>query len=102
MSTTILLTGATGYVGGRLLGRLEREDLSVRCLTRRREAVERLAAPSSEVVVGDLLDPDSLTAAMADVEIAYYLVHSMNATGRFEDLKPGRTTRPTAARATVA
>lgn len=86
MSATILLTGATGYIGGRLLGRLEREDLRVRCLTRRHQAVERLAAPSSEVVVGDLLDPDSLTAAMADVEIAYYLVHSMNATGTFEDL----------------
>jgi uncharacterized protein YbjT (DUF2867 family) len=70
MSATILLTGATGYVRGRLLRRLEREDVRVRCLTRRRQAVQRLAAPSSEVVVGDLLDPDSLTAAMADVDIA--------------------------------
>ena len=86
MSTTILLTGATGYVGGRLLRRLEREEVRVRCLTRHREAVERLAAQSSEVLIGDLLDPDSLTAAMADVDIAYYLVHSMNATGSFEDL----------------
>ena len=52
MSRTILLTGATGYIGGRLLRRLEREDLTIRCLTRRPEAVERIAALSSEVVVG--------------------------------------------------
>jgi thioester reductase-like protein len=38
MSATILLTGATGYVGERLLGRLEREDLMVRCRSRCREA----------------------------------------------------------------
>ena len=86
MSRTILLTGATGYIGGRLLRRLEREDLTVRCLTRRPEAVERIAALSSEVVVGDVLDRESLTAAMASVEIACYLVHSMNAKGGFEDL----------------
>jgi len=48
MKRTVLLTGATGYVGGRLLQRLEREDVRVRCLTRRRAAVERRAVPSSE------------------------------------------------------
>jgi uncharacterized protein YbjT (DUF2867 family) len=86
MPATILLTGASGYVGGRLLRRLEDEGRRVRCLTRRPEVLHSRTAPGSEVVVGDLLEPESLTAAMADVQIAYYLVHSMDASGNFEEL----------------
>jgi uncharacterized protein YbjT (DUF2867 family) len=86
MSVRILLTGATGYIGGRLLRRLEREDLRVRCLSRSPEALQGRAAAPTEIVEGDLLDPESLAAAMADVQIAYYLVHSMDARGGFEEL----------------
>ncbi|HWF35465.1 MAG TPA: SDR family oxidoreductase [Solirubrobacteraceae bacterium] len=86
MSATILLTGATGYVGGSLLCRLEREGSRVRCLTRRPHALEGQTAPTTEVALGDLLEPASLSAAMADVDTAYYLVHSMDAAGSFEEL----------------
>jgi uncharacterized protein YbjT (DUF2867 family) len=76
---TILLTGASGYVGGRLLQRLEEEHRKVRCLTRRPSALAGRVAPTSEIVAGDLLRPDSLAPAMRGVQVAYYLVHSMGA-----------------------
>jgi uncharacterized protein YbjT (DUF2867 family) len=85
-ASAILLTGATGYVGGSLLRRLEGEGRRVRCLTRHPEALNRCSVPGTEVVLGDLLEPESLIAAMTDVEIAYYLVHSMDAPGSFEEL----------------
>jgi uncharacterized protein YbjT (DUF2867 family) len=83
---TILLTGATGYVGGRLLCRLEAGRHRVRCLTRRPHLLERRTAATTELFEGDLLDPGSLTLAMRDVDTAYYLVHSMAAGGDFEVL----------------
>jgi len=76
---SILLTGATGYVGGRLLRRLEREDARVRCLARRPDFLRPRVAPETEVVGGDVLDAASLKDAMQDVDVAYYLVHSMAA-----------------------
>ncbi len=85
--TTVLLTGATGYVGGRLLRRLEtRARHRIRCLTRRPEALVRRTAPGTEVCAGDLLQPESLARALRDVHTAYYLVHSMDAPGDFEAL----------------
>jgi uncharacterized protein YbjT (DUF2867 family) len=60
---TILLTGATGYIGGRLLRRLQETDRQVRCLTRRPEVLAGRIAPATRVVVGDLLDRDSLEIA---------------------------------------
>jgi uncharacterized protein YbjT (DUF2867 family) len=83
---TILLTGASGYVGGCLLRRFEHDGLRVRCLTRRPEVLRREAAAGTEVVLGDVLEPESLAPAMEGVEIAYYLVHSMDAAGSFADL----------------
>jgi len=82
----ILLTGASGYVGGRLLARLERSGHAVRCLARRAEYVRAIAAAGTGVVEGDLLDPSSLDDALSGVQTAYYLVHSMDAQGRFESL----------------
>ncbi len=73
----ILLTGATGYVGGRLLPLLEKRGDHVRCLARRPEILKPRVGPRTEVFGGDLLNPASLAAAMAGVETAYYLVHSM-------------------------
>jgi uncharacterized protein YbjT (DUF2867 family) len=83
-SRLVLLTGATGYVGGRLLRRLEERGERVRCLTRRLGAL----APGRDttmVVVGDVLDGESLHAALRGVEAAYYLVHSMGSAGSFEE-----------------
>src|SRR5579862_2995828 len=79
-----LLTGATGYVGGRLLRRLERDGLQVRCLCRDPEALRWRVAPGTEVVRGDLLEPASLGAALSGVDTAFYLVHSMRAGPEFE------------------
>ncbi len=71
----ILLTGATGYVGGRLLHALLERGERVRCLARRPEALS--AAPGLETVAGDALDTDSVRRALDGVETAYYLIHSL-------------------------
>jgi uncharacterized protein YbjT (DUF2867 family) len=85
--STVLLTGATGYVGGRLLPRLEvNPRLSVRCMTRRPDVLGGRAASRTELVRGDVLDPESLAAAMGEVDTAYYLVHSMGSGSDFEEL----------------
>jgi uncharacterized protein YbjT (DUF2867 family) len=83
----VLLTGATGYVGGRLLRALEQTPRRVRCLARRPEYLRPKVADSTEVVGGDLLDPATLPAAMAGVSTAYYLVHSMGAKGDFDEVE---------------
>ena len=80
----ILLTGATGYVGGRLLAALEEAGRQVRCLARRPEHLAGRVGPGTEVMAGDVLDPASLERALAGADIAYYLVHSMGSTGDFE------------------
>jgi uncharacterized protein YbjT (DUF2867 family) len=79
-----LLTGATGYIGGRLLGALERDGRRVRCLARNPDFLRSRASPTTEVVGGDVLDASSLAPAMRNVETAYYLVHSMASAGGFE------------------
>ena len=81
----ILLTGATGYVGGRLLRALEQAGHRVRCLARRPESLKGRVAGTTEVVAGDVLDRGSLLAAMAGVRVAYYLVHSMDSPGAFDE-----------------
>jgi uncharacterized protein YbjT (DUF2867 family) len=82
----ILLTGATGYVGGRLLKALEAQGHNVRCMVRQPSRLIARMGPRTEVVAGDVLDPASLCAALAGVDVAYYLVHSMGSSGSFEDL----------------
>ena len=84
-SRLILLTGATGYVGGRLLKALEAQGRRVRCLARRPEFLQPRVAEFTQVAGGDVLDPPSLASAMEGVETAYYLVHSMASGGAFED-----------------
>ena len=79
------LTGATGYIGGRLLSMLERRGHRVRCLTRRTEALQNRVAPITEVVYGDVLDPASLSTGLKGVRTAYYLVHNMAAGDDFEE-----------------
>ena len=81
----ILLTGATGYVGGRLLPALEQQGHRLRCLARRPEYLKPKVADDTEVVAGDALDRGSLDAAMSGVKAAYYLIHSMGSSGPFEE-----------------
>jgi len=78
----VLLTGATGYVGGRLLRRLEERGELVRCLVRRPTALASLGE-GTVAVPGDVLEPASLRSAMRGVDTAYYLVHSMGSSEGF-------------------
>ena len=82
----VLLTGATGYVGGRLLPALETAGYSVRCIARRPEFLEHRVGPTTDVVQGDCLERVSLDVAMDGMDTAYYMVHSMGSGGDFEDL----------------
>ncbi len=82
----VLLTGATGYVGGRLLPLLEGLGGPVRCLTRNPAKLAGRVAESTEVVAGDVLDADTLASALQGVETAYYLVHLMSGSDDFERL----------------
>jgi uncharacterized protein YbjT (DUF2867 family) len=73
---TVLVTGATGFIGRRLVSALADEGFRVRAMVRRPQA---LVPEGVETVVADLLEPLSLDAALAGVDTAYYLVHSMAA-----------------------
>jgi len=81
---TVLLTGASGYVGGRLLPLLEKRPLIVRCLVRKPEKLRPLVGSSTELVQGDVLEPSTLTASLEGVHTAYYLVHLMSGSSNFE------------------
>ena len=81
----IFLTGATGYVGGRLLSVLQRYGYRIRCVARRPENLCSRLSETTEVVRGDLLDRASLVEAMRGQDIAYYLVHSMGSSGDFAE-----------------
>src|ERR1700681_3547302 len=80
----VLLTGASGYIGGRLVKELEKGGLAVRCLARRPDFLRSRVAASTEVIKADCLNRSSLLPAMAGVQTAYYLVHSMGSSGKFE------------------
>ena len=83
-SPRILVTGASGYVGGRLVPALETRGYRVRCLARRPEYLAGRFRARTEVVKADVLDPESLASALEGVHTACYLVHSMGASGDFE------------------
>ncbi len=80
---TVLLTGATGYVGGRLLVALEERGEWIRCLARRPEALAPRVRPPTTVVPGDVSDPHSLRSALDGADSAFYLVHAMDRHAEF-------------------
>jgi len=80
----ILLTGATGYVGGCLLDELQRRGHTVVCLVRRPERLAGRTSATTELIQGDAANPADLARACAGVEVAYWLVHSMEGGVDFE------------------
>ncbi len=81
----VLVTGATGYIGGRLIPRLVEAGHTVRVLVREADPVKgRPWERDVEVVQGDLLQPATLPAAVTEIDAAYYLVHSMYGGKDFE------------------
>ena len=81
----VLLTGATGYVGGRLLPLLEAKAAAVRCLARNPDKLRTMVGPTTEIAQGDVLDRDSLDRALQGVDTAFYLVHLMSGSKDFEE-----------------
>ena len=82
----IMLTGATGYVGGRLLKILEQRGYRVRCMARRPDILTSRVSTSTQVVEGNVLDINSMQVALKGVRVAYYLIHSMSSEGSFEEI----------------
>jgi uncharacterized protein YbjT (DUF2867 family) len=88
MSTRCLVTGATGYIGGRLAPRLVEAGHEVRVLVRSPEKLRDVPwSGAVDIAAGDLTDPGSLAEAMKDVDVAYYLVHSMGSAKAFNDVE---------------
>src|SRR4030067_666011 len=73
----ILVTGASGYIGGKLVPRLEALGHQVTCLVRNPDGLAGRRWENVRIQQADLLDPASLPPVMKDIEVAYYLVHSM-------------------------
>lgn len=82
----MLVFGASGYVGGWLTPRLCEEGVTVRAAARSRDVLAAREWPGVELVEADALEPDSLDSALEDVQVAYYLVHSMASGKNFGDL----------------
>lgn len=108
LENLVLVTGATGYIGGRLAPRLVEQGYRVRCLVRSASKLRSrpwASASTIEIVEGDLANEQALAAALAGCRAAYYLVHSMTAAGpeyRRQDLELARRFGQAGARAGVA
>ena len=84
---TVLVTGATGYIGGRLTPRIVEEGYRVRVLVRSKiRVLSRSWAEDVEIVEGDVQDRGTLAEALSGVDYAYYLIHSMGTGPRFHEL----------------
>lgn len=81
----ILVTGATGYIGGRLVGSLLESNYAVRVMVRDPDRIQgRLWLNQVEVIQGDVFKPQSLIEAMQGITATYYLIHSMSSSEDFQ------------------
>jgi uncharacterized protein YbjT (DUF2867 family) len=79
------VTGATGFIGGRLADALARSGASVRCLVRDASRADRLRAAGHELHQADVTDADALAGAGRDIDVAYFLIHAMAGGAGFEE-----------------
>jgi len=73
----ILLTGATGYIGGRLFRILKEDGFNVSCMVREWEMFKHLEEANAKIVYGDALDRESLKDVFTGIDVAFYLIHSL-------------------------
>jgi uncharacterized protein YbjT (DUF2867 family) len=81
---SILLTGASGYVGSRLIPLLEQQQVQLRCFVRNPDKLRPLVKGTTQIVQGDVLARPSLDEALQGIHTAYYLVHLMSDSSNFE------------------
>ncbi len=84
----ILITGATGYIGGRLLKSLEDSEHDLSCLVRKPEHLKSKVSDQVKIIKGNVLDKSTLKKALQYIDTAFYLVHSMGAKKGFEEKDP--------------
>jgi len=86
MAPKILITGGTGYVGGRLIPLLDEHggELELRLMARKPEYLRARVGDGIEIVSGDVTQPESLATVLDGIDTAYYLIHSMGSGGDFE------------------
>jgi len=80
-NTHILVTGASGYIGGRLVPALLEAGYKVRVMARTPAKLKKKGWRNVEIVQGDALDTASLSEALRGIDVAYYLIHSMTSFG---------------------
>jgi len=85
IDSRVLITGATGFIGGRLADELARSGASVRCLVRDRARASRLQAAGYALHQGDVTNADSLVGAGREIDVAYFLIHAMAGGPGFEE-----------------
>ena len=83
----ILVTGATGYIGKELIKKLDSSRYEIHCLARNPSRMKGIKTKSIKVHQGDLLSLESIQNSFKDVDVAFYLAHSMDSKNNFQQLE---------------